>query len=157
MGPQESHIHSVVNVLRYCFLDEKKPGGASLVSEEALQRLFECKELDYLTHVVIRMYENMEVTKKDPQRFRVELEFSPGAALSPLDVSPRPLHPPLHLPSVSGLSPPLSLAGLYPSLVLTETGGCECARWTATTTLSGCCLCSRCRSRGTSRSSVYTI
>ena len=62
---QESHIHSVVNVLRYCFLDEKKPGGVSLVSEHALHRLFECKELDYLTHVVIRMYENMEVSNRE--------------------------------------------------------------------------------------------
>lgn len=29
-----------------------------LVSEEALQRLWDTPELDYLTHLVFRMYEN---------------------------------------------------------------------------------------------------
>lgn len=55
---QESHIHALINVLRYCYLDDALQGENSLVSCAALHRLFDTKELDYLTHVVLRMYEN---------------------------------------------------------------------------------------------------
>lgn len=55
---QESHIHALINVLRYCYLDDALQGESSLVSPAALHRLFDTKELDYLTHVVLRMYEN---------------------------------------------------------------------------------------------------
>ncbi|OAE33561.1 hypothetical protein AXG93_2139s1140 [Marchantia polymorpha subsp. ruderalis] len=85
----ESHIHALINVLRYCYLDDTLCGESSLVSDEALQRLFQVKELDYLTHVVLRMYENTAVPLEDSKRFRIELMFSSGAALSPLQVSPR--------------------------------------------------------------------
>ncbi|CAM6083123.1 unnamed protein product [Calypogeia fissa] len=85
----ESHIHALINVLRYCYLDDALQGENSLVSCTALHRLFETKELDYLTHVVIRMYENTLVPLEDPQRFRIELMFSTGAAVSPLEASPR--------------------------------------------------------------------
>lgn len=57
----ESHIHSLINVLRYCHLDEKLAGQEPLISDEALHRLYETKELDYLTHIVLRLYENTEV------------------------------------------------------------------------------------------------
>ncbi len=33
-------------------------GDGGLVSEEAMQKLRDTTELDYLTHVVFRMYEN---------------------------------------------------------------------------------------------------
>ncbi|KAL3676691.1 hypothetical protein R1sor_026639 [Riccia sorocarpa] len=85
----ESHIHALINVLRYCNLDESLSGESSLVSNEALLRLFETQELDYLTHVVLRMYENTAVPLEDTKRFRIELMFSSGAAISPLQVSPR--------------------------------------------------------------------
>lgn len=58
---QESHIHSLINVLRYCYLDDSFQGEAGLVSNDALLRVFQIKELDYMTHVVLRMYENTEV------------------------------------------------------------------------------------------------
>ncbi|XP_014679838.1 PREDICTED: inositol hexakisphosphate and diphosphoinositol-pentakisphosphate kinase 2-like [Priapulus caudatus] len=72
----ESHIHSLLNVLRY----------GSLVSnpeDEQWQRAMEyvssVSELNYLTQIVIMLYED---PSKDPQsehRFHVELHFSPGA------------------------------------------------------------------------------
>jgi hypothetical protein len=58
----ESHIHSLINVLRYCHFDDKLRDQEPLISEEALQRLYETKELDYLTHIVLRLYENTEVS-----------------------------------------------------------------------------------------------
>ncbi|CAI5526014.1 unnamed protein product, partial [Closterium sp. Naga37s-1] len=84
----ESHLHSVMNVLRFCQLDDSLQGEASLLSPDAMTRLYETRELDYLTHVVLRMYENVEVDLNDPRRFRVEIMFSPGSAVSPLEVEP---------------------------------------------------------------------
>ncbi|CAA7031348.1 unnamed protein product [Microthlaspi erraticum] len=81
----ESHIHSLVNVLRYCNLDESLQGEESLVCQSALERLCKTKELDYMSYIVLRLFENTEVSLEDPKRFRIELTFSRGADLSPLE------------------------------------------------------------------------
>ncbi|XP_010272211.1 PREDICTED: inositol hexakisphosphate and diphosphoinositol-pentakisphosphate kinase 2-like isoform X2 [Nelumbo nucifera] len=81
----ESHIHSLMNVLRYCNLDELLQGEDSLVCHSALERLFKTKELDYMSYIVLRMFENTEVALEDPKRYRIELTFSRGADLSPLE------------------------------------------------------------------------
>jgi hypothetical protein len=41
-------------------------------------------ELDYMTHVVVRMYERARVPVSSPDRFRVEVLFSPGASVDPV-------------------------------------------------------------------------
>ncbi|KAK4834378.1 hypothetical protein QYF36_021625 [Acer negundo] len=81
----ESHIHSLMNVLRYCNLDESLQGEDSLVCQNALERLYNTKELDYMSYIVLRMFENTAVALEDPKRFRIELTFSRGADLSPLE------------------------------------------------------------------------
>lgn len=81
----ESHIHSLMNVLRYCNLDETLHGEEGLVCRSALGRLYNTKELDYMSYIVLRMFENTEVALNDPKRFRIELTFSRGADLSPLE------------------------------------------------------------------------
>ncbi|XP_062009959.1 inositol hexakisphosphate and diphosphoinositol-pentakisphosphate kinase VIP1-like isoform X2 [Rosa rugosa] len=81
----ESHIHSLMNVLRYCNLDESLQGEDGLVCESALERLYNTKELDYMSYIVLRMFENTDVALEDPKRFRVEMTFSRGADLSPLE------------------------------------------------------------------------
>ncbi|XP_020092340.1 inositol hexakisphosphate and diphosphoinositol-pentakisphosphate kinase 2-like [Ananas comosus] len=82
----ESHIHSLMNVLRYCNLDESLQGEDSLVCQSALERLFKTRELDYMSYIVLRMFENTEVAAlEDPKRFRIEMTFSRGADLSPLE------------------------------------------------------------------------
>lgn len=58
---QESHIHSLMNVLRYCNLDESLHEEDSLVSISALERLYKTKELDYMSYIVLRMFEDTEV------------------------------------------------------------------------------------------------
>lgn len=50
-----------MNVIRYCNLDESLQGEDSLVCLNALERLFKTKELDYMSYIVIRMFENTEV------------------------------------------------------------------------------------------------
>ncbi|XP_020211346.1 inositol hexakisphosphate and diphosphoinositol-pentakisphosphate kinase VIP2 isoform X1 [Cajanus cajan] len=81
----ESHIHSLMNVLRYCNLDESLLEEESLVCYNALERLYRTKELDYMSYIVLRMFESTEVALEDPKRFRIELTFSRGADLSPLE------------------------------------------------------------------------
>ncbi|KAJ1386897.1 Histidine phosphatase superfamily, clade-2 [Sesbania bispinosa] len=81
----ESHIHSLMNVLRYCNLDESLQGEESLVFHNALERLCKTRELDYMSYIVLRMFENTEVALEDPKRYRIELTFSRGADLSPLE------------------------------------------------------------------------
>ncbi|OIW06702.1 hypothetical protein TanjilG_04096 [Lupinus angustifolius] len=81
----ESHIHSLMNVFRYCNLDESLQGEESLVCHNALERLCKTRELDYMSSIVLRMFENTEVALEDPKRFRIELTFSRGADLFPLE------------------------------------------------------------------------
>ncbi|KAF8118051.1 hypothetical protein N665_0006s0052 [Sinapis alba] len=81
----ESHIHSLMNVLRYCNLDESLQGEESLICQSALERLCKTKELDYMSYIVLRLFENTEESLEDPKRFRIELTFSRGADLSPLE------------------------------------------------------------------------
>ncbi|CAL0321760.1 unnamed protein product [Lupinus luteus] len=81
----ESHIHSLMNVFRYCNLDESLQGEESLVCHNALERLCKTRELDYMSYIVLRMFENTEVALEDPKRFRIELTFSCGADLFPLE------------------------------------------------------------------------
>lgn len=51
----------MMNVLRYCNLDESLQGEESLVCDSALERLCKTKELDYMSHIVLRLFENTEV------------------------------------------------------------------------------------------------
>jgi len=97
----ESHIHSLVNVLRFCHLGrgEENP----IIGDQGERILAAALEKDYLTQIVFQLYENKRVPVDDPERFRVELSFSDGSAISPFDVAPmksmphtlplRPRHP----------------------------------------------------------------
>ena len=124
----ESHIHSLLNVLRYC---NSKPGrkpagrrgapsgtprsvlfpsptraaasalvarrsdGESKIPRPLVPRpLHFCRraetlenigDLDYLTHIVFRMYERFDVPAADPARFRVEILLSTGVGLDPFE------------------------------------------------------------------------
>ena len=98
----ESHIHSLLNVLRYCNLeagssrrdstentkdqtkDIKNISNAppSLLSR-SVETLENIGDLDYLTHIVFRMYERFDVDAVDPTRFRLEILLSTGVGLDP--------------------------------------------------------------------------
>ena len=83
----ESHCHSLVNVLRYCQLG-LDPGAQGLLSEAGQRLLHANLELDYMTHIVFRMFERKSLALDDPGRFRVEILFSPGAAHDPYAIVP---------------------------------------------------------------------
>uniref|UniRef100_M8CQZ9 Inositol hexakisphosphate and diphosphoinositol-pentakisphosphate kinase n=1 Tax=Aegilops tauschii TaxID=37682 RepID=M8CQZ9_AEGTA len=124
---QESHIHSLMNVLRYCNLDESLHGEDSLVCQSTLDRLHRTRELDYMSNIVLRMFENTEgmypsvlvfvrisvflvtiyqgwhsrqVPLEDEKRFRIEMTFSRGADLSPLEEHTLPIMGPERLQEV---------------------------------------------------------
>jgi hypothetical protein len=61
--------------------------GAPLLSPDGRAVLSSCRELDYMTHFVLRMFESTSAPLGDPRRFRVEILFSPGAAVDPFDLS----------------------------------------------------------------------
>lgn len=56
----ESHVHSLVNAFRY--VGDNLPSG-SFLSQESSKLLAEVSELDYLTHIVFRLYENFKVRR----------------------------------------------------------------------------------------------
>lgn len=58
-----------MNVLRYCNLDGSLKGEASLVCDSALERLLKTKELDYMSYIVLRMFENTDVSNSFTQVF----------------------------------------------------------------------------------------
>jgi hypothetical protein len=60
-----------------------------LVTDEGQALLDSIPELDYLTHIVFRLYENFAYEHGHPKRHRVEILFSPGTSFSPFDGAPR--------------------------------------------------------------------
>jgi len=60
--------------------------GVPIVGEGGQRLLHSVSELDYMTHIVFRMFENKKLALDDPRRFRVEILFSPGAAHDPYEV-----------------------------------------------------------------------
>jgi len=86
----ESHLHSLLNVMRFPPEndEEGKEGGregglSSCFTEEARRVIENTPELCYLTHVVLRMFEDLDKHEDDPTRFRIEILFSPGKDFSP--------------------------------------------------------------------------
>ena len=80
----ESHLHALVNVIRYAHLAAGEQSAcAPLVSAAGEAALARVSELDYMSTVVFRMFELKGVDPKDPNKFRMELLFSPGAAGDP--------------------------------------------------------------------------
>ena len=71
----ESHIHSLLTVLRYGgLLDSSKDEQW----RRALEYISEVSELNYMTQIVIMLYEDETKDVLSEERFHVELHFSPG-------------------------------------------------------------------------------
>ncbi|XP_061414636.1 inositol hexakisphosphate and diphosphoinositol-pentakisphosphate kinase 2-like isoform X6 [Lethenteron reissneri] len=71
----ESHMHSLLSLLRYGgLLDEEKDEQWM----RAMNYLSEVTELNYMTQIVIMLYEDPNKDPSSEERFHVELHFSPG-------------------------------------------------------------------------------
>ncbi|NWV01842.1 VIP2 kinase, partial [Upupa epops] len=72
----ESHVHSLLSILRYGALcDESKDEQW----KRAMDYLNVVNELNYMTQIVIMLYEDPNKELSSEERFHVELHFSPGA------------------------------------------------------------------------------
>ncbi|XP_044518503.1 inositol hexakisphosphate and diphosphoinositol-pentakisphosphate kinase 2 [Gracilinanus agilis] len=72
----ESHVHSLLSILRYGALcDESKDDQW----RRAMDYLNVVSELNYMTQIVIMLYEDPNKDLSSEERFHVELHFSPGA------------------------------------------------------------------------------
>ncbi|KAH9515119.1 hypothetical protein Btru_019268 [Bulinus truncatus] len=75
----ESHIHSLLNMLRYGdFLDEEKDEQW----KRSMDFIGACAELNYMSQIVLMMFEDPAKDEKSDDRFHIELHFSPGAYTS---------------------------------------------------------------------------
>ncbi|XP_055047961.1 inositol hexakisphosphate and diphosphoinositol-pentakisphosphate kinase 1 isoform X15 [Misgurnus anguillicaudatus] len=71
----ESHVHSLLNIFRYGgLLDELKDEQW----KQAMDYLSAVTELNYMTQIVIMLYEDNNKDPSSEERFHVELHFSPG-------------------------------------------------------------------------------
>ncbi|RLM93078.1 hypothetical protein C2845_PM08G27330 [Panicum miliaceum] len=65
--------------------DSHKETKYCLDPKSSLYQLFKTRELDYMSYIVLRMFENTEVPLEHPKRFRIEMTFSHGADISSLE------------------------------------------------------------------------
>ncbi|XP_073850085.1 inositol hexakisphosphate and diphosphoinositol-pentakisphosphate kinase 2 isoform X7 [Macaca fascicularis] len=87
----ESHVHSLLSILRYgalCNTNDSKNEDGGMVKEmeskdeqwkRAMDYLNVVNELNYMTQIVIMLYEDPNKDLSSEERFHVELHFSPGA------------------------------------------------------------------------------
>jgi glutathione synthase/RimK-type ligase-like ATP-grasp enzyme len=71
----ESHMHTLLNVLRFVTITNNEGKSVRAVSDAGLEVIAEAPELSYLTQVVIRLFED----NVEPDKFRCEISFTPGA------------------------------------------------------------------------------
>ena len=84
----ESHIHALTNLLKYATLREPSDQkGPPIVSEKGGALMSTFSELDYVSHLVIRMFEKKDEPIDSPRRFRIMVLFSPGANSNPANMS----------------------------------------------------------------------
>ncbi|KAK2838540.1 hypothetical protein Q7C36_013354 [Tachysurus vachellii] len=71
----ESHVHSLLSIFRYGgLLNEEKDEQW----KQAMDYLSAVTELNYMTQIVIMLYEDNNKDPSSEERFHVELHFSPG-------------------------------------------------------------------------------
>jgi len=66
-----SHLYSMFNVIKY---------GADSLFIHNKEEINKIDFLNYLSHIVFRLFENLTIDSKDPKRFRLELHVSSGNA-----------------------------------------------------------------------------
>ncbi|XP_041918518.1 inositol hexakisphosphate and diphosphoinositol-pentakisphosphate kinase 2 isoform X3 [Alosa sapidissima] len=81
----ESHVHSLLSIFRYGgLLDEENDQQW----KRAMDYLSAVSELNYMTQIVIMLYEDNNKDPSSEERFHVELHFSPGVKVSEEENAP---------------------------------------------------------------------
>ncbi|CAD8165624.1 unnamed protein product [Paramecium pentaurelia] len=87
-----SHLYSLFNILYYGL-------GHYLIEDEFKQKqLQQILMLQYLSNIVIKLYEDLSSEKEDPNRFRIELSVSDGIQMQfPIDKNMLPKSDNIHI------------------------------------------------------------
>ncbi|XP_031424898.1 inositol hexakisphosphate and diphosphoinositol-pentakisphosphate kinase 2 isoform X1 [Clupea harengus] len=81
----ESHVHSLLSIFRFGgLLDEENDQQW----KRAMDYLSAVSELNYMTQIVIMLYEDNNKDPSSEERFHVELHFSPGVKVSEEENAP---------------------------------------------------------------------
>ncbi|GFO26087.1 inositol hexakisphosphate and diphosphoinositol-pentakisphosphate kinase, partial [Plakobranchus ocellatus] len=107
----ESHIHSLLTMLRYGgLLDEEKDEQW----KQSMDFIGACAELNYMSQIVLMMFEDPAQDVESDERFHIELHFSPGAYTSCDEMGSEPkgmgFRPKQNRDALSGNSTPSILA-----------------------------------------------
>ncbi|XP_070205437.1 inositol hexakisphosphate and diphosphoinositol-pentakisphosphate kinase 2-like isoform X3 [Littorina saxatilis] len=113
----ESHIHSMLNMLRYGVLFEA--GADKSQWERALSFLDATAELNYMSQIVFMLFEDPSKDIDSDERYHMELHFSPGAYTScdeptePRGMGYRPKHSQQRVDTLDGEKTPQRLASAF--------------------------------------------
>ncbi|EDO28735.1 predicted protein [Nematostella vectensis] len=83
----ESHVHSIINALRYGKMFESENQDAQW--KRAIDFLSEIPELHYMTQIVLMLYEDPTADLQSDNRFHIELHFSSGELPAQVSYQPR--------------------------------------------------------------------
>ena len=76
----ESHVHSILNTLRYYYHVDSQSKRNAVFSPESQLALNVIPEFDYLSQIVFKVYENLTVAETDSRRYFMRIGVSPGVA-----------------------------------------------------------------------------
>ena len=73
-----SHMYALLNIIEYEF-----GSYLSHTNKKDLEKLKRISDLDYCSHIIFRLFENLNVDLDNPNRFRLEIMMSPGSSDDP--------------------------------------------------------------------------
>ena len=77
-----SHMYALLNIIGYGYNSSLTQRNKK--SFEKLKKIF---DLDYCSHIIFRLFENLNVDLQNPKRFRLEIIMSPGSNGDPKEAN----------------------------------------------------------------------
>ena len=77
-----SHMYALLNIIGYGY-----NSSLTLKNKKSFKKLKSIFDLDYCSHFIFRLFENLNVDLLDPKRFRLEIFMSPGSNTDPKDAN----------------------------------------------------------------------
>ncbi len=77
-----SHMYALLNVIGYGYISSLTHRNRKSI--EKLKKIF---DLDYCSHIIFRLFENLNVDLRNPKRFRLEIIMSPGSNRDPREAN----------------------------------------------------------------------
>ena len=77
-----SHMYTLLNIIGYGYNSSLLRGNKK--SFEELKKIF---DFDYCSHIIFRLFEDLNVDLQNPKRFRLEIIMSPGSNKNPREAN----------------------------------------------------------------------